>query len=266
MKLLVKISLIILWIAIAAGVVVMMSFANDSHQVKQCRGISCSIDYKGVTPLMSGIELIAGINRKFGKPQLKNIGEIDLAGITAFVRENPYLEHTDVLITIEGELMIKATQCIPLIRFYTPEGQQKYIDLKGRIMPVNPEYPYKALIATGAIENPLKDGRNIFSVPDSNLLLRNQLKSLYDLHLLAGIIVADTALKALIEQVYITTQGNIQLVTKAGSHIINLGDTIDASEKLENLKSFYRYGLVKTGWDKYTKLNLEYKNQIVCTK
>lgn len=266
MKILVKILLIILWIAIAAGVVVMMSFANVTHQVKKCRGITCTIDYKGVQPLMSGNELIADINRKFGKPQSKTLGEIDIAGITALVAKNPYLENTDVLLTVEGEILIKADQCIPLIRYFTPAGQQHYIDHNGRIMPVDAEYPYKALIATGHIESPLKDGKNIFSVSDSNYKLRNQLKSLYDLHTLAGIIVTDTTLNALIEQIYVLPNGKIQLVTKAGSHLVLFGDTTDAAEKLENLKYFYKYGLVKTGWNKYGKINLEYKNQIVCTK
>jgi cell division protein FtsQ len=266
MKLLVKILLIVLWTAIAAGVVVMMSFANATHEVKMCRGITCRIDYGGTQPLMSGNDLIAEINRKFGKPQTKAIGDINVAGIASFVRNNPYLENTDVLLTIEGEILIKADQCVPVIRYYSSDGQQHYIDRNGRIMPVNPIYPFKALIASGQIESPLKDGKNIFSVPDSNQVLRGRLKSLYDLHQMAGLILSDSTLNALIEQVYITTKGKIQLVTKAGSHIVYLGDTTDAAEKLENLKYFYKYGLVKTGWNKYGKLNLEYKNQIVCTK
>jgi cell division protein FtsQ len=266
MKILVKILLITLWIAIAAGVVVMMSFANETHKVKKCRGITCRIDYRGVQPLISGNDLIAQINYQFGKPQSKTIGEADIAGIISFVHKNPYLENTVVMLTIEGDILVKADQCVPAIRYFTPEGQQHYIDRKGRIMPVNPAYPYRALIATGQIESPLKDGKNIFSVPDSNHILRGRLKSLYDLHQLAGIISADSTLNALIEQVYVTSKGKIQLVTKAGSHIVYLGDTTDAAEKLENLKYFYKYGLVKTGWNKYGKLNLEYKNQIVCTK
>jgi len=266
MKLLVKILLIFLWIAIAAGVVVMMSFANSSHQTKICRSINCRIDYNGVQPLMSGNDLIADINRKFGKPQSKTIGEVDIAGIQEMVKKNTYLENTDVLITIEGDILIRADQCVPLIRYLSSDGKQHYIEKKGRIMPVNPAFPYKVLIATGQIDSPLKDGKNIFSVSDSNQVLITKLKSLYDLHHLAGIITSDSTLNALIEQVYITTKGKIQMVTKAGSHIVYLGDSTDAAEKLENLKYFYKYGLVKTGWNKYAKLNLEYKNQIVCTK
>jgi len=266
MKILVKILLIILWIAIAGGVVVMMSFANTTHQEKKCRGINCSIDFRGAQPLMSSADLVSEINKKFGKAQTKSIGEIDLAGISSFIRNNPYLENTDVLLTVEGDILLKADQCIPLIRYFTPDGRQHYIDLKGRIMPVNPAYPYKALIATGEIASPLKNGKNIFSVPDTNHLLRNQLRSLYDLHHLAKIITDDSTLNALIEQVYIAPSGKIQLATKAGSHLVIFGDTTDAAEKFENLKCFYKNGLVKTGWNKYDKINLEYKNQIVCTK
>jgi len=266
MKILVKILLITLWIAIAAGVVVMMGFANETHKEKQCRGITCRIDYRGSQPLISGNDLIAQIIKKFGKPQTQTIGEVDITGITAFLKNNPYLENTDVLITVEGDVMLKADQCMAVIRYYTPEGQQHYLDRNGRIMPVNAAYPYKTLIASGSIDSPLKDGKNIYSVSDSNKVLRGELKSLYDIHLLAGIISADSTLKALIEQVYITNNGKIQLVTKAGSHIVYIGDTTDAAEKLENLMSFYKHGLVKTGWNKYAKLNLEYKNQIVCTK
>ena len=153
-----------------------------------------------------------------------------------------------------------------VIRYYTTDGQPHYLDRNGRIMPVNIQYPYRTLIASGIIDSPLKDGKNIYSVPDSNMVLRSKLKSLYDIHMLAGIINKDSILKALIEQVYITSSGKIQLVTKAGSHVIYMGDTTDAAEKLNNLMCFYKHGLVKTGWNKYKKLNLEYKNQIVCTK
>jgi len=266
MKLLVKISLIILWIAIASGVVVMMSFSNNSHEDKACKNIICRIDYRSVQPLLSGTDLIEGISAKFGKPQSKTIGEVDISGITAYVRNNPYLENTDVMLTVEGDILIKADQCIPVIRYITPEGQQHYIDQNGRIMPVNYSYPYKALIATGEIKSLIKDGRNIFSVPDSNVTLRTQIKSLYDVHEIATIILADSILNALIEQIDISANGKMSLVTKAGSHIVNIGTCEDVAEKLENLKYFYKYGLVKTGWNKYRKLNLEYKNQIVCIK
>jgi len=266
MKLFIKILLITLWVVLAAGAVVIMSFSVEKHNSKACRGILCSIDYRGNQPLLSGNDLIAEINGKFGKPQSKQISEVDIPGISAYIQNNPYLENTDVVVSIEGTIMIKARQCVPVIRYLASDGRQHYIDRNGRIMPVCQAFPYKALIASGNITSPLAEGKNIFSVPEKNKLLRSQLLTLYGLHYISGMITADTVLNSLIEQIYLTTNGKFLMVTKAGSHIISFGDTTDAAEKLENLKCFYKNALVKTGWDKYRKVNLEYKNQIICTK
>jgi cell division protein FtsQ len=266
MKIFLKILLIIVWVSIAAGVVIMMGFANKTHEVKPCRGIICNINYNGIEPLMSNRDLVNGINNRFGKLQNKTISDIDVAGISTYLHKEPYLENMDVQVSIEGDVIVKADQCEPIIRYFTLTGEQHFLDRKGRIMPISHEYPYKTIIATGEIESALGDGKNIFSVPVTNKLLRSKLKSLYNLHEIASLIVADCTLNALIEQVNITKNGKIQLATKAGSHIVYLGDTTDVAEKLENLKCFYKFGLVKTGWNKYGKINLEYKNQIVCTK
>ena len=37
-------------------------------------------------------------------------------------------------------------------------------------------------------------------------------------------------------------------------------------EKLEKLKVFYKEGLTKVGWDKYSVINLKYKGQVVCER
>ena len=37
-------------------------------------------------------------------------------------------------------------------------------------------------------------------------------------------------------------------------------------EKLANLRLFYEQAIPKMGWEKYSIINLKYRNQIVCTK
>jgi cell division protein FtsQ len=45
------------------------------------------------------------------------------------------------------------------------------------------------------------------------------------------------------------------------------GEAKDFEEKFEKLKTFYTEGLNKTdGWNKYSTINIKYKNQVVCTK
>ena len=39
-----------------------------------------------------------------------------------------------------------------------------------------------------------------------------------------------------------------------------------SQEKFEKLKTFYEKGLNQVGWNKYSRISLEFNNQIICTK
>lgn len=267
MKILVKILLIVLWTATASGIVLLMSFSNVKHNLKPVHLITCSVDFQGKQPLFSEKDILAEINQKFGKMTKKSIGDMDVEAISKLIQKNPYLESSNVKLTVDGSIQITAKQNIPIIRYISATGNQVYISETGFIMPVNLSFPYKTIIATGKPENMIPVGKCILSITGVKTTGQNQItKSLIELHYLAKIITHDTVLNALIEQVSLNDQNKFLLATKAGSHEIFLGDTTFAAEKLDNLKYFYKYGLVKTGWKKYNRLNLEYRNQIVCTK
>ena len=38
------------------------------------------------------------------------------------------------------------------------------------------------------------------------------------------------------------------------------------AKKLDRLGKFYKYGLSQAGWNKYSYINLEFDNQIICKK
>ena len=40
----------------------------------------------------------------------------------------------------------------------------------------------------------------------------------------------------------------------------------NVADKLERLKTFYKKALNKVGWNKYSRISLEFNNQIICTK
>ena len=69
-----------------------------------------------------------------------------------------------------------------------------------------------------------------------------------------------------IEQIYVHPDQEVELVPRVGNHRIILGTLEGFEEKLEHLKLFYEQAIPKMGWEKYSMINLKYKNQIVCTK
>jgi cell division protein FtsQ len=53
------------------------------------------------------------------------------------------------------------------------------------------------------------------------------------------------------------------LIPRVGKHSIVIGSPENLAEKMENLRIFYIKALKNLGWDKYSVINLKYKNQIV---
>ena len=77
----------------------------------------------------------------------------------------------------------------------------------------------------------------------------------------------DSVLNSLIHQINITPDKEIELYPAIGDHKIIFGEGNDFEEKFNKLKLFYTEGLNKTdGWNKYSVINIKYKNQVVCTK
>lgn len=266
MKIFLKILLIVLWVSLAAGAVVLMGFSNRNHEVRPCAGLDIRMDVEGHDPLLTESDLRKQLVARFGAFDKKTIDEINLEELIRFLRKNPSLDQVDAHMSIEGKLIIETRQCRPLVRLISASGQNLYMDIHGKILPANPAYPVRVVVANGAYVVPVKVGKSIFPDTDSKEKPAQKNSTLAAIHSLAGMMASDSVLNALIEQIYIKPDGSIRLATKAGLHSIEFGDTSNAAEKFENLKTFYKYGLPRTGWQKYKVINLMYKNQVVCTK
>jgi len=89
---------------------------------------------------------------------------------------------------------------------------------------------------------------------------------LRDIFYLVDYIRKNNFWSAQIDQIYVDNYDEIDLVPRVGNLMVHLG-TIDNFEgKLKNLEVFYKEVLPEVGWNKYSIINLEYKDQIVCKK
>jgi len=123
-------------------------------------------------------------------------------------------------------------------------GDNYYIDSKGKVMPI-PNSSAHVAVVTGSVDRDFAT------------------KELYKL----GIFLQNHPLwEAQIEQINVTPAKELELVPRVGEHIIFLGKPGDYEEKFERLKIFYKKGLNQVGWNKYSRISLEFSNQIICTK
>lgn len=61
-----------------------------------------------------------------------------------------------------------------------------------------------------------------------------------------------------------TERMELSFVPRSGRFVVDMGMVTELDGKLANLYRFYNNGLDKLGWDKYSRISLRYKGQVVC--
>ena len=158
--------------------------------------------------------------------------------------KSPLVEHVECYKTQTGRVYINLTQRIAVMRIMANNGESYYIDNLGAIIPSN-NNSTDLVVATGDIKRKYAQT----TLKDFGLLL-----------------FENTFWRSQIEQLNILSDGSVEMIPRVGDHIVYLGQPTHLKEKLTRLEKFYRYGLSKAGWNKYSYINIEFNNQIICKK
>lgn len=146
---------------------------------------------------------------------------------------------------------------MPVIRIKAENGDDYYVDDNDRVMKSS-NYTSDLIIATGNINR--------------------QYATRY-LSPLGKVIMGNELWKNIIEQVNILPDRSVEIVPRVGDHIVCLGPLPaykgkngekDIQEfmarKMGRLVKFYKYGLNNVGWNKYSYIDIQFDNQIICRK
>lgn len=264
-KKILKILKITLWVVLFAGAGVLLGFANYEQDGTLCRNVYINMDYGQSDMLITREDVDSILRETNGFVKGKPLYRINTEKIESPVRKQPYVEDARVYLSDDGNLFIDVVQRQPVLRIITRNFQSFYIDGKGEILPLKPNYPARVLVATGAISDSIfKDRPKTFDslMADSSCNPVN-LSSLFRL---AIFIANDPFFKSQIEQIYVMDDGEIELIPRVGKHVILLGCANDLQDKFHKLYVFYKLGLNQIGWNKYNVINIKFKNQVVCSK
>ena len=177
----------------------------------------------------------------------QRIEDIKLDKIRSVIEKNPYILSARCYVSKANRMYIDIEERQPMFRVVNFENY--FVDNR-RVMLENPiAIPTYLPVVSGAV---------------TKTFARNEL---FDF---VAYIQADEFLSKLIQQIYVSQNLNIELITALGNQVIKVG-RIDKNSgfeaRLRRLKSFY---LSKTlnhiGWDKYTAIDLRFDKQIVCKR
>lgn len=220
------------------------AFNKPDDQKAVCTQVDVNIEDSKVDGFLGGAEIKEQLQRAKIYPQGQPMKQIDVRKIEEAIQQNPFVEKAECFKTQGGHVKVNLTQRLPVVRVKADNGDDYYVDAHGDIMP-NTRYTSDLVIATGSITRPYAQKK---------------------LARIGSFIMQNTFWQSQIEQLHVLGDGSIEMVPRIGDHIIYLGQATNIQQKLNRLEKFYRYGLSEAGWNKYSYINLEFDNQIICKK
>ena len=220
------------------------AFNHPDESSDVCNEVNIHIEESVVKGFLNADNIKTQLQRARLYPLGDPINTIDTRKMEETLRQNPFVKEAQVYKSQTGHIYINLTQRLPILRVKADNGEDYYLDEFGNIMP-NTHFVSELAIATGPVNHAYAQkaltrvGRFLMNNP----LWANQ-----------------------VEQLQVLPDGSIEMVPRVGDHIVYLGKPVKLDHKFSRLEKFYRYGLSKAGWNKYSYISLEFDNQIICKK
>ena len=180
-----------------------------------------------------------------------NFDQVDIKLLERQVEENPFVAEIDIFMSVTGVLGAKVSQAQPIGRLMSSRGPDQYIDVTGKLLPMNTDYTARVPLISFA-EYPQWE---------SNLGENDLGKQLMEFLIFIN---KDELWRAQIAQLAVSEENELTLWPQMTKQLILFGPADEIEEKFKKLKLFYKEVLPKKGWNTYSSINLKYKNQIVC--
>ncbi|MDR0743806.1 MAG: cell division protein FtsQ [Tannerella sp.] len=228
-----------------AYIVAAVFFFTDSRADNRlCKNVEVVIADSIEKHFLKEREVVAYLKKARLYPLDKNYREINTNDIENALLKNEMVEKAEVTRMISGKVKIVISQKMPILRVFS-SGESYYIDKTGQTMPPALGQAIYVPVASGNIEKSFARA---------------------DLYKFALFLQRNDFWNDQIEQIYVRSAQDIEIIPRIGGHRIILGSLDDYENKLKHLRLFYEQVIPKMGWEKYSVINLKYRNQIVCTK
>lgn len=248
------------WFPLIIYMIIMPAFMSEKMDSVPCKKVKISITDSLKYRFVNSGDLFGMVQNSSSKVLGIKSGQIEIKSIEELILKTRELEQVEVYNTIDGTLHIDANQRDPLVRIITQFGKSYYIDYHGVIVPHSIGFTPRLTVVSGYIDIPVEN------IARGNILSIDENSSLKKIVSLVKFINKDEFWSGQIEQIWVNQAQELEIVPRAGNHIVKFGPPDHFEEKFEYLEEFYVSALPDMGWNKYKEINLRYQGQIICKK
>lgn len=230
---------------LAVYIIFAMTAFNRPDQVNNtCNEVNIHIEESLVKGFLNADDVKTYLQRAHLYPLGTPMDQVDCRQIEESLIQNPFVKSIQCYKTQTGHINITLSQRQPVIRVKADNGEDYYVDEHGFTMP-NTRFTSDLVIATG------------------NIHQKYAKKKLRDI---GTFLVRHPLWRSQVEQIHVLRDESVEIIPRVGDHIVYLGKPDNLERKFNRLEKFYKYGLSKAGWNKYSYIDIEFDNQIICKK
>ncbi len=243
----------LMWVVVGSACIALLVSAVHSKEVKVCKAVEINITGVSSNFFIDKTD-VYNIIKNFGgdSTQKKSLASIDLGRIEKELEKDVWVKNAELYFDNNNCLKVSVEEREPVARLFTVSGNTFYIDSSCMILPLSDKFSARLPVFTGFTS-------------DAKILAKNDSALLGSIRNMSLKILADTFLMAMIDQVDINTSRSFELIPKLGKQRIIFGDATDVATKFDKLKLFYKDVITQSGWNRYSTINLQYKDQVVAS-
>ncbi|GGF18628.1 cell division protein FtsQ/DivIB [Hymenobacter cavernae] len=178
--------------------------------------------------------------------------DLDLKALEARLKAHSFVKDAQVYRDLAGNLHADVRQNRPIARLTHADTRlDSYLDTEGQQLPLSPLFTARVVPVLREGNAPLQAG----FFRDSTGQRYLELLRYIDEH---------PFWRAQVAEVFIGPNGKVSFTQQVGDQRVEFGFPDNISEKFAKLMVFYRQIPPALGWDTYHRVNVEFKDQIIC--
>ena len=236
------------------GLIVVVYIALIEHRGRDRQFSGLEIYVEGISQVyfVEEKDIHQMLQHEFPELQVgESLQKISIYDLEKKVESHPFVRDAEVYADLKGKIMVKIAQHVPMARIVRPLASDGYISTEGKVLPLSPNFTPRVITI---------EGRGA-----DHILEKGELGPEHAgfLGLLTYVTESDFW-SAQINSVDLLSNGEIRLHQQVGKQIIEFGKPEDIDRKFQKISLFYEEIVPKKGWNAYNRVNVKFKDQIIC--
>lgn len=177
---------------------------------------------------------------------------VNLNSIEAYLEADKHIEDAELYGDLKGNLVVNIKLRRPIARIIPKGAPDAYVAEDGTLMSVSDAYTSRVMLISGAYAGQLTQLESMNETQEG--------KQFFEM---MQMIDGDAFWRAQVAQLEIDQDGKVYILPQVTDQLVEFGEPVDVEDKLNKLKIFYTRILPQRGWNRYDRVNLEYKGQII---